>query len=92
MENKTLKSLNLYRNILDVDGARSIGKMLQVNKSLEFLDIGHNRIRETGLKAIVDGIILNVNCKLNQLSICANFINDDGINMLFDRLVLGSKH
>lgn len=27
-ENTTMKSMNLYRNILDVDGARAIGKML----------------------------------------------------------------
>ena len=27
-KNNTLKSLNLYRNILDVDGARSIGNLL----------------------------------------------------------------
>lgn len=92
MENNTLKSLNLYRNIIDVDGARSIAKFLKVNKSLEFIDIGHNRIRETGLRAIIDnGILQNKNCKLNQLGICANFINDDGITYLFDKLVLPSK-
>jgi len=90
MENGTLKSLNLYRNIIDVDGARSIGKMLESNKSLEFLDIGHNRIRQTGLKAICDGMLTNPDCKLNKLSICANFINDDGLNYLFEKLVLPS--
>lgn len=48
-KNTTLKSLNLYRNILDVDGARSIGALLKVNSTIEFLDVGHNRIRQTGL-------------------------------------------
>jgi hypothetical protein len=45
LKNDTLRHLNLYRNIIDVDGARSLGRLLKVNTSLEFLDVGHNRIR-----------------------------------------------
>ena len=62
--------------------------MLKVNNTIEFLDIGHNRIRQTGLKAICDGILLNQDSKLTQLGIRSNFINDDGINYLFEKLVL----
>jgi Ran GTPase-activating protein (RanGAP) involved in mRNA processing and transport len=86
-QNFTLKSLNLYRNICDVNGARAIGECLKKNSSLEFLDIGHNRIRQTGLKAICDGIIANPKSKMTQLGVRANFINDDGFTYLFETLV-----
>lgn len=85
--NGSLRWLSLYRNILDVDGARAIGKALSKNKSLEFLDIGHNRIRQTGLKAICDGILSNGGCKLRRLGLRSNFINDDGFTYLFEKLV-----
>ena len=78
----------MYRNILDVDGARALGKCLEVNKTLKFVDIGHNRIRITGLKAIVSGILANQDSKLSQLGVRANFINDDGFSHLFEKLVL----
>lgn len=64
MKNQTLKSLNLYRNKVDVDGARALKELLKVNKSLEFLDLGFNRLREKGIKAITDGICDNPNSKL----------------------------
>lgn len=32
--NKGIKSLNLYRNVFDVDGARALGKALKTNTSL----------------------------------------------------------
>jgi hypothetical protein len=88
LKNDTLRHLNLYRNIIDVDGARSLGRLLKVNTSLEFLDVGHNRIRQTGLRAIVDGIVENPSSKLTQLGVRSNFINDDGFSYLFDRLVI----
>jgi len=44
-ENKNLENINLYRNIFDVDGARSLGKVLAINTTLKSIDIGHNRIR-----------------------------------------------
>jgi len=50
---------------------------------LEFIDIGHNRIRCTGLKAVVDGIAMNPSSKLSKLAIRANFINDEGARYLF---------
>ena len=44
-QNQILKGLNLFKNSFDVDGARAIRDLLKVNNSIEFLDIGHNRIR-----------------------------------------------
>lgn len=87
-ENNNLENINLYRNIFDVDGARSLGKVLAINTTLKSIDIGHNRIRQTGLKAIVDGIRENKNSALTTLGVRSNFINDDSINMLFETLVI----
>lgn len=76
---------------MDVDGARAIGAMLKVNSSLNMLDIGHNRIRITGLKSVVDGALANPTSGLKQLAIRANFINDDGFSYLFEKMVFGNK-
>ena len=86
--NSTLRWLSLYRNIFGVEGARAIGKALSKNKALEFLDIGHNRIRQTGLKAICDGILENPGSKLQRLGLRSNFINDEGFTNFFEKLVL----
>lgn len=87
IKNTKLESINLYRNIFDVDGARELGKVLAVNTSLKSIDIGHNRIRKTGLEAIVNGIKANKNSSLETLGIRSNFINDDALNNMFDALV-----
>lgn len=62
--NSTIQTLSLYRNIFDVDGARALGKALKTNTSLVDLDIGHNRIRLTGLKCIAEGILANNQSKV----------------------------
>jgi len=74
-----------------VDGARSLRELLKVNKTLEFLDVGYNRLREKGIKAITDGICANPDSKLQHLGIRFNFINDDGFNYLFDQTIFKGK-
>lgn len=89
--NKTLKSLNLYNNNADVDGARAIRDLLRVNSTLEYLDAGYNRLREKGVNAITDGINENPTSSLRHLGLRYNFINDDGIKYLFDNLVFNKQ-
>mmetsp|Transcript_5878 Transcript_5878/g.7105 ORF Transcript_5878/g.7105 Transcript_5878/m.7105 type:complete len:135 (-) Transcript_5878:542-946(-) len=86
--NSTIKSLSLYRNIFDVDGARALGEALKSNSSLSFIDIGHNRIRMTGLKSIVEGILANPASLISELAVKWNFITDEGFTYLFEQLVL----
>lgn len=78
----------MYRNIIDVDGARALGEALKTNTSLTFIDIGHNRIRLTGLKSIVEGILANPGSVVNELAVKWNFISDEGITYLLESLVL----
>ena len=49
----------MFANNIDVDGARAFGKTLAENKVLEFIDFGHNRLRDEGLLAINQGIAAN---------------------------------
>ena len=59
MKNKTINTLNLYRNNIDVDGARALRELLKVNNTLEFLDVSYNRLRYKGTVAIIEGITAN---------------------------------
>lgn len=90
-KNSSLKTLNLYRNKVDVDGARALREVLKVNTTIEFLDVGHNRLREKGIKALTDGICENPGSKLEHLGIRFNFINDDGFSYLFEKAIFKGK-
>jgi len=48
-KNSTLKYLNLYGNVIDVKGAEFFADYLATNSSLEFCDLGYNRVRDKGL-------------------------------------------
>lgn len=90
-ENTTLKGLNFFKNIIDVDGARAIGKLLQKNSTIEWLDIGHNRIRMKGLEAIQNGIVGASNSNLKTLGIRMNFISDHGFADFFEAAIFSGK-
>ena len=83
--------MNLYRNKVDVDGARALRELLKVNTSLEFLDVGFNRLREKGIKALTDGITENPNSNIKHLGVRFNFINDDGFTYLFENAIFKGK-
>lgn len=87
VNNVSVLNLNLYRNCMDVEGARAIAFMLTQNVNIQFLDIGHNCLRKKGLELIVDGMITNLQCKVQKLSIRSNFINYDGFNYFFDKII-----
>lgn len=51
--------MNLFNNKIGYDGAKALAETLKVNTSLEFLELGHNRIRNKGLLEIGDGLEKN---------------------------------
>jgi len=61
------------------------------NSTLKFLDVGHNRLRNTGIKAIIEGVRANPDSQLRELGVCSNFINDDGMTKLFEELIIPGK-
>ena len=46
LKNKTLKALNVFNNKIGFDGAKMFGTTLASNNTLEFIEFGHNRIRD----------------------------------------------
>lgn len=68
-------------------GAKQICELLKQNQTLEFLDIGHNRIRQKGLEYITDGLVQAKNSSLKTLGLRMNFINDFGFTTLFNDLI-----
>jgi len=60
---------------------------LKKNETLEFLDIGHNRIRQKGLEYICEGLTQAPNSGLKTLGLRMNFINDFGFTTLFNDLI-----
>lgn len=61
--------------------------MLKVNNQIEFLDIGHNRIRAKGLQAIAEGILGNKASPIKTLGLRMNFLSDDSIQTFFDEVI-----
>jgi hypothetical protein len=52
--NTSLKYLNVFNNKIGYDGAKSIAENIIANHPrLEFLELGHNRIRDKGLTSII---------------------------------------
>lgn len=82
-----MKSLNLFKNLIDVDGCRSVRELLKVNNNIEFLDLGHNRIRAKGLEAIAEGLNHSQKSKLKTLAVRLNFLNDDAIKTFMKDVV-----
>lgn len=74
--NKSLIGLNLYHNIFDVNGARRLAEALNVNSTLEAIDIGYNRIKELGLFSILMSLKNNKNTKLKLLGCRYNYIKN----------------
>ena len=74
--NKTIKKLNLFHNLFDVNGARRLGDVFKINSNLEELDIGYNRIKNAGFKSIIQSIKDNKNVNLKFLGVKYNFLND----------------
>lgn len=82
----------MFGNNGDVDGARALRDALKNNKTLEFLDLGYNRLRENGCRAITDGFTENKDSALKFISLRYNFINDDGIKYFFEKAIFkGTK-
>jgi len=48
-KNTSVKFLNLFNNNISFDGAKALGETFKLNSTLEFVELGYNRIRNKGL-------------------------------------------
>lgn len=88
--NKTLKVVNFFHNVFDVNGARRLAEALEENSSIEALNIGYNRIKDLGLITIIDALTKNKQTKLNHLSCKYNFIKTNTFITCFENIVKGA--
>lgn len=85
--NKSVKFINLFNNKITFDGAKAFAEnVLPFNTVLEFLEIGHNRIRDKGLKALTDGIVKNPQSNIKSLGLRFNFLTKNGVEFLLEKL------
>ena len=71
------------------DGAKSFAAALNVNSTIEFLELGHNRIRNKGLKVIAVAIASNQSSRLSILGLRFNFLTEEGIIGFFRLIQAG---
>lgn len=85
--NKSLKFLNLFNNKIGFDGAKSVAHNIILNHpTLECIELGHNRIRDKGLKEVVDALLNNKNSVLKILGLRFNYITNIGATYLYNKL------
>lgn len=78
--NKSLRYLNVFNNKISYDGAKAIAENIVANHpALEFLEIGHNRIRDKGFSCIVNALVGNPQSKLKIIGARFNFLTNIGI-------------
>jgi hypothetical protein len=86
-ENKSLRFLNLFNNKISFDGSKSVAQnILLHHPTLECLDLGHNRIRDKGLKEVVDALVSNKASALKVLGLRFNYITNGGATYLYNKL------
>lgn len=71
LENCCLTKLNLDSNGITDSGAKAMAEALKINRSLQYLSIGKNRINDDGMKSLAISIT-NSNKTLKQLSLHDN--------------------
>ena len=71
--NTTLKDLSLQENQLDDNDAELISIMLEINNTLEKLDLSYNKFTKTGICKILNAIINNDNSGIKKI----NFVSEE---------------
>ena len=69
--NKSLRDLNLSRNLIGSRGAEALGRYLKTNPALSRLELGKSYGTEDNLAALATGLKNNTNLEVLDLSYCA---------------------
>ena len=80
VRNTSLSDLIMRECGVGVDGADHIGKMLLYNKSITYVDLSNNNIKDDGVKMLVEHLMSNATLK--QLGLGANDITSIGAGYL----------
>eukprot|EP00808_Paulinella_micropora_P023624 g11902.t1 len=82
--NNTLQTLDLYNNNIGPDGAKAIGKALELNQTLRELNLRYNKIGDDGANAI--GEALKVNTTVQTLNIGYNNLGEKGAALIAEAI------
>ena len=74
-----LKHLNLYSNLMELEGLRYIADSLARNTSITYIDLGKNKIRIKGIKYLFEALASNPDSGLETLGLRNNTVDDRGI-------------
>ncbi|KAM9973799.1 hypothetical protein ACTFIW_010932 [Dictyostelium discoideum] len=86
-KNKSLKSLNLSRNLIDNQAVEYIAFGLSLNRSILNIDLSCNRIGDQGAKLLSKSIAYNENTMINTLNLSSNCIEDSGASSFSDIII-----
>lgn len=79
--------MNLFNNKIGYDGVKAVAQnILAIHPKLECIELGHNRIRNKGLKSVTDAIISNKHSEIKILGLRFNFINNIGATYFFNKV------
>ncbi|XP_038636670.1 NACHT, LRR and PYD domains-containing protein 3-like isoform X2 [Scyliorhinus canicula] len=70
-----IQKLHLYRNTLSDSCAKDLASALSTNRSLIDLNLGWNKLRDSGVKLLY-AVLENHNCKIQKLSLYDNELTD----------------
>lgn len=89
LRNPLLTTMSFYVDYICDAGAKVIGEVLKVNKSLTELVLSRNNIGDKGAKAI--GEALKVNPSLTRIDLSHNEIGDDGGTAIVEALKINTS-
>ena len=82
LKNQTIKYINFERNIIGNLGTEIISYGLKLNKSLIYLNLNYNGMKDEGIKHICNALINNSDTQLKALLLRGNYIQINGFEYL----------
>ncbi len=89
--NRTLRTLNLSTNHLDVNWCNGLKVLLESAASvLQFLDLSSCKINAEAMRVLALGLS-HVNCRLSLLNVGSNELGVDGLNHVLNALTINRR-
>ena len=82
IKNQTIKYINFEKNIIGNLGIEIISYGLKLNKSLIYLNLNYNGMKDEGIKHICNALINNSGTQLKTLLLRGNYIQIKGFEFL----------
>lgn len=84
-ETSQIVDLDLSRNLISDTGLTAFSQALKHNKTIKYLNLGSNHIKEKGLEDLSEWLN-EPECPIQELALSGNKINNEGIKILSETL------